>query len=333
MKISVITVTKNNKPGLLRAIECVRNQTYKNVEHIIVDGDSTDGSVEAIKNEQLKIKNLEYVSEPDKGIYDAINKGIKLATGKVIGLLHSDDLYADENVIARYVEVFASDSKLRRNEIEMAPVIPANEVRRESASDSRQAGMTGRIDAVYSDLVYVSKKLEVRSKKSEDKSTNNENTPPVYSLLSTDYSIIRYWKAHAERIDSGSSSGMTTSGYQTLITDHLINRGWMPPHPTLFIRKEIFEKYGLYNTELKIASDYEMILRLFWKYKISATYLPNSTYLMSIGGASNKNLNNILLKSKEDLLALRLHDLPHPIVTLFSKNFRKLPQFLARDLS
>jgi hypothetical protein len=196
----------------------------------------------------------------------------------------------------------------------MAPVIPANEVRRESASDSGQAGMTGRIDAVYSDLVYVNKKLEVRSQKSGNKSTNNENTLPVYSLLTTDYSIIRYWKAHAERIDSGSSSGMTTSGYQTLITDHLINRGWMPPHPTLFIRKV-------------------MILRLFWKYKISAAYLPNSTYLMSIGGASNKSLNNILLKSKEDLLALRLHDLPHPIVTLFSKNFRKLPQFLARDLS
>ncbi len=100
MKFSIITATKNNKAGLLRAIECVRGQAYKNIEHIVVDGGSEDGSADAIKNEQLKIKNLVFISEADSGIYDAINKGIKLASGDVIGLLHSDDLYADENVIS-----------------------------------------------------------------------------------------------------------------------------------------------------------------------------------------------------------------------------------------
>ncbi len=108
MKISIITATKNNKPGLLRAIECVREQTYKNVEHIIVDGGSTDGTVESIKNEQLTIKNLSYISGEDSGIYDAINKGINLAGGDIIGLLHSDDLYAHENVISSVAEVFNS---------------------------------------------------------------------------------------------------------------------------------------------------------------------------------------------------------------------------------
>ncbi len=106
----------------------------------------------------------------------------------------------------------------------------------------------------------------------------------------------------------------------------------MPPHPTLFIRREIFKKYGLYNIDLKIASDYDMILRLLFKHKINSYYLPLTTYLMSIGGASNKSLKNILQKSKEDYRAMKMNGINFPILTLISKNFRKLPQFLARDL-
>ena len=387
MKISIITVTKNSKAGLLRAIECVRKQTYKNIEHIIVDGGSTDGTKEMMDDGRWMIDNVKFFSEADDGIYDAINKGIKLASGDVIGLLHSDDLYTDENVIAKYADAFKSDSG--------------------------QAGMTGRIDAVYSDLVYVKNKSNDKSQKSKDqtdiqssnhsiiqpyqsgitelKTTNysvirywrshtksvdsgsesgmtagsttnysvirywKSHTKSVdsgsesgmtagsttnlptgqagYSLLTTNYSVIRYWRSHTKSVDSGSGSGMTTSGYQSLITDHLLRKGWMPPHPTLFIRKDIFEKYGLYNTDLKIASDYEMILRLFYKYKITSNYLPLTTYLMSIGGASNKSVGNILQKSKEDLRSLKMNGINFPILTLVSKNFRKLPQFLARDLS
>ena len=306
MRFSIITVTKNNKTGLLRAIECVRNQTYKSIEHIIVDGGSDDGTAEILKQIQDKAQKdslltnnylLRTISEADSGIYDAINKGIKMATGDVIGLLHSDDLYAYENVLEKYASVFNAPT-----------------------TNNKQ----NTVEAVYSDLVYVRKKREGRSEKSE---TTN------YSLLTTNYSVIRYWKAHKTVNSNQSSVNSENTDNRLLVTDHLLQKGWMPPHPTLFVRKEVFEKHGLYNTSFKIAADYEMILRLFYKHKITAHYLPYTTYLMSIGGTSNKSINNIVLKSKEDLLALKLHNLPHPLIALLSKNLRKLPQFLARDLS
>jgi len=252
MKISVITACKNNKQGLQRAIKSLQNQTYKNIEHIIVDGNSSDGTVEVLKQIQdhQTADNFHplIISEPDNGIYDAINKGIKLASGEIIGLLHSDDTFADENVIASVVDTFSSFNT----------------------------------DSVYCNLVYV-----------------NDNNKTIRVWNSGDY------------------------------VQKKILKGWMPPHPTLFLRKEIFENYGLYDTTYKIAADYEMILRLFWKHKITTHYLPITTYLMSIGGSSNKSLINIIQKSKEDLSALKIHNLPHPVITLISKNFRKLPQFLA----
>ena len=297
MKISIITVTKNNKAGLLRAIECVRRQSYKNVEHIIVDGGSVDGSAEILRDAQNdSLLSTQYslltISEADSGIYDAINKGIKLATGDVIGLLHSDDLYADENVLSRYAEIFLNQ----------------------------------KTDAVYSDLVYVSQKSEVRSQESEGGNSTTIN----YLLLTTNYSVIRYWKTHKSMISNQSSVKSENTDNRLLVTNHLLNKGWMPPHPTLFIRKEIFEKYGFYNTDLKIASDYEMILRLLYKHQITSYYLPLTTYLMSIGGASNKSIGNIIQKSKEDFRAMKMNGLKFPVLTLISKNLRKLPQFLAR---
>lgn len=324
MRFSIITVTKNNKEGLLRAIECVRNQTYKNIEHIIVDGGSTDGSVEILRQAQDNFKNsllltthysqltthysLLNISEADSGIYDAINKGIKLATGDVIGLLHSDDLYADENVIAKYAEVFNQPTTNKKLQT---------------------------IATVYSDLVYVRMKQEVRSEKLEArnvKTTNYSLLTTNYSLLPTNYSIIRYWKTHKSVNSNQLPVNSKNTDHYSLITNHSLRFGWMPPHPTLFIRKEIFEKYGLYNTDLKIASDYDMILRLFYKHKISSYYLPLTSYIMTLGGASNKSIGNIIQKSKEDLRSLRMNGINFPFLTLISKNFRKLPQFLARDL-
>jgi len=287
LKLSIITVTKNNKPGLLRAIDCVRNQTYRNVEHIIVDGGSTDGTKEMMEDGKWMMDNVKFFTEPDEGIYDAINKGIKLATGDVIGLLHSDDLYADENVLTEYANAFSKTN----------------------------------VDAVYSDLVYFSQKSGVRSQESEG---GNSTT--------TNYSVIRYWKTHKSVKSNQSLVNRKDTDHHLLVTDHLLKNGWMPPHPTLFIRKEIFDKYGFYNTYLKIASDYDMILRLLFKHKITSYYLPITTYLMSIGGASNKSIKNIIQKSKEDYLAMKMNGIKYPVITLFSKNFRKLPQFLARDL-
>lgn len=293
MKISIITATKNNKDGLLRAIESVRSQSYKNVEHIIVDGLSTDGTAELLRTEirnqkpdlclptegqdrdrndkaqsdilrqaqddnglttdNFKTKTNSYelraISEADSGIYDAINKGIKLATGDVIGLLHSDDTLANDEVLTKIAYAFEQYN----------------------------------IESLYGDLVYTTASGK----------------------------IIRMWK-----------SGHCTAGK--------IIDGWMPPHPTLFVKKEIFEKFGFYRTDMKIAADYEMVLRLFYKHKITTHYLPVTTYCMTIGGASNKSLKNIFIKSSEDYRAMKMHGIPFPLKTLFLKNIRKLPQFFRK---
>lgn len=390
MKISIITATLNNKSGLLRAIESVRNQTYKNVEHIIIDGGSTDGTLEAIYNLQctiynsmdseasLSIKNtsktdeinseissqadekdfnkvtnfrndkeqinaledssmknipsneiqsddnkiylgskfqipksnyklytdhysLITISEPDNGIYDAINKGIKLATGDVIGLLHSDDFYADESVLGRYAMVFQDKNLEGKDE------------------------SLGQVEAVYSDLLYV------RSKMGDEKREKNNLDHNDYSKLKTSHFVIRNWKAHnlvnSEQPLRQAQDDKQITIHYSLITTHQLLSGWMPPHPTLFLRKEVFEKYGLYRTDMKIASDYEMILRLFYKYNIISQYLPLTTYCMTTGGASNRSLKNIIRKSSEDFYAMKLHRLPFPLKTLLLKNLRKLPQF------
>jgi glycosyltransferase len=297
MKISIITVCKNNKAGLLRAIECIRSQTYKNIEHIIVDGASKDGTKEILKQVQDDLLNTHYslliISEPDNGIYDAINKGIKQATGDVIALLHSDDLYADENVIEKNMEAFTQVS-------------------------GSEPVKTKQIDAVYSDLVYVSRKSQPKADQPPAEKVSRENIgiKNQTDIQSSNHSILRYWRTQKAEFITESQRHKA------------LQNGWMPPHPTLFIRKEIFDKFGLYRTDLKIAADYEMILRLFYKLKIKTHYLPLTTYLMTVGGASNKNLKNILQKSKEDFRAMRLNGIPFPSFTLFCKNIRKLPQFL-----
>lgn len=329
MKISIITVTLNNKAGLLRAIESVRSQTYKNAEHIIVDGGSTDGTVDMLKEEVQKLGSYEdrkisspslptlndnfqdnkkmttdnhpitnnqppttnytlrTISEKDDGIYDAINKGIKLATGDVIGLLHSDDFYADEFVLERHAEVF------------------------EQSAESKTLSPFGLaqgdfVEAVYSDLVYVKDKA-------------NGNTVPSSTLYPIPYTTIRYWKAHNKHYS------IRTHRHEEIF------KGWMPPHPTLFLRKEVFDKYGFYRTDMKIASDYEMILRLFYKHNINSYYLPVTTYCMAIGGVSNKSFKNILRKSSEDYRAMKIYGLPLPIKTLLLKNLVKFPQFFRKN--
>ena len=328
MKISIITVSKSNKAGLLRAIECIRGQTYRNIEHVIVDGASKDGTAEMLKKVQgdrLLYTNysLLFVSEPDNGIYDAINKGINLATGDIIGLLHSDDIYADENVIEKYAEIFErASSTLRDNKSDVIPNdLPARKAGMKDLNSGKVSSPSvqndsNQVDAVYSDLVYGKKKPGVSNQNLEDKLVTTNYAIPIthYKLLTSDYSIIRNWK-------SGDPSAQ-----QKMIRE--LKNGWMPPHPTLFIRKEIFDKFGLYRTDMKIAADYEMILRLFYKHKIKTHYLPITTYLMTLGGASNKNLKNIFDKSKEDFSSMRMNSIPFPSYTLFCKNFRKLPQFL-----
>ncbi len=249
MKISVITIAYNSGHSIADAITSVVSQTYPDVEYIIVDGKSKDNTVEVVKSFGTKISK--FVSEPDKGIYDALNKGIRMATGDVIGFMHSDDLFASDDILAKVAALF-------------------------NAND---------IDSVYGDLEYVYK---------ED--TNK---------------VLRYWK-------SGSFSLRK------------LRMGWMPPHPTFYVKRAIYEKYGVFNTSFRISADYDTMLRFLGKHRISTLYLPEVMVKMRVGGASNRSLKNIIQKSKEDYQAIQDNNFG-TIFTLLFKNLRKVTQFIMKQ--
>ncbi len=244
--ISIITVVRNNKEFIEDAINSVLSQSYPHIEHIIIDGGSTDGTLDIIKKYDKKISK--WISELDYGTFDALNKGIKMSSGDVIGFLHSDDLFADGKVIEKIADKFTSPD----------------------------------INILYSDLVYVSKR--------------NINK------------IIRRWKAGR-------------------FSKEALKFGWMPPHPTMFVRKSLYNKTGLFDTDLKIASDYDMILRLLKSNPGTIVYIEEVFIRMRLGGKSNKRLNDIFRKSKEDYIILKRNEFVLPVFTLLCKNFRKLIQF------
>jgi glycosyltransferase len=248
MKVSIITSVYNNEKTIEDAIQSVLSQTYPNIEYIVVDGASKDNTVAVIKKYEDKITT--FVSEKDKGIYDGLNKGVSLATGDIIAFLHSDDIYADENIISEVVEHF---EKTHTN-------------------------------SIYGDLVYVDK----------------DDTSKIF----------RYWK----------------SGKYSL--QKLCN-GWMPPHPTFFVKKEFYDKYGKFDLAFGISADYDFMLRMLGKYKITTSYLPKVLYKMRVGGASNRSLKNIIQKSREDIKALKNNNIGG-IHTILMKNLSKIPQFLKK---
>lgn len=244
---SIITVSYNASETIEDLLKSVLNQTYPHIEHIIMDGGSTDGTLEIIKKYEDKISK--WISEPDKGIYDAMNKGVKLASGDVVGILNSDDLYADEFVIEEVVKEISQNNS----------------------------------DSCYGDLVYVDKK----------------NTDKV----------IRSWQ----------SGKFSEAKYK---------RGWMPPHPTFFVKKSIYEKYGMFNLDFPIAADYEIMLRFLLKYKISICYLPKVLVKMRIGGKSNKSLSNIAKANLECYKAWKINGInPNPI-TFVLKPLSKVFQYI-----
>ena len=247
MKISIITVVFNGEKTIRDCIESVVNQSYKDIEYIIIDGKSTDSTPEIIRSYGTKI--AVFLSEKDAGIYDAMNKGIKLATGDVIGILNADDLYKDIFVIEKIVNT------LKKTQAE----------------------------SIYADLLYVDgiDKTQVK----------------------------RYWK-------SGSYKRQN------------FLYGWMPPHPTFFVKRASYEKYGLYRTDLGSAADYELMLRMLYKHSISVAYLPEVTTLMRVGGVSNSTLNNRLEANKSDRLAWHLNDLQPYWFTTWLKPIRKVLQFV-----
>ncbi len=248
MKISIITSVYNNKETIAESINSVLSQTYDNIEYIVVDGASTDGTVNIIK--QYKNKISTFISEPDKGIYDGLNKGIELATGDVIGFLHSDDLYQHNRVIETVAQTFKDK----------------------------------QVDSVYGDLTYVSKN-----------DTSN---------------VVRFWKSGSFSIKK-------------------LSRGWMPPHPTFFVKRKIYEKANAFDTSFNISADYDIILRFLGKYLISTYYIPEVLIKMRVGGESNKNLKNLFKKSKEDIRAMKKNGIGHPS-SIILKNISKIPQFLMK---
>jgi len=238
MKVSVITVVWNNKDTIKDAIESVLNQTYENIEYIIVDGASTDGTLGIIQSYGNKVSKL--VSEPDKGLYDAMNKGLKLATGDVVGILNSDDFYVDNEVIQKIVDTF--DIK--------------------------------RVESVFADLVYV-------------KPSNLEKT-------------IRYYD----------SSKFTPAKFAY---------GWMPAHPTFFVKREVYERYGVFKIDYKIAADYEILARFLHKYDVNYAYLPEVIIKMRLGGVSTSGLKSNYILNKEIIRACNENGIKTNWIKVLSK--------------
>ncbi len=246
MRVSIITVCFNSSATVIDTIHSVRGQAYNNIEHIIIDGCSEDDTLEQIKSTG-HVGPL--ISEKDAGLYDAMNKGIKIATGDIVGILNSDDFYCDSKVIGDVVDMFE----------------------------------TNRCDAVYADLNYID-------------ITHNQR-------------IVRRWRSGKFKYKK-------------------FNYGWMPPHPTLFIRKECYLKMGGFNTLLKSAADYELILRFLYKNKIDVFYLPRVVVNMRSGGQSNASLKNRFRAHLEDYQAWNFNGITPKWYTLMLKPIRKIFQYL-----
>lgn len=222
MKITIVTASYNAAKTIAFTINSIANQKNVDVEHLVIDGDSTDNTLSVIRecNQPLSL-----VSEPDKGIYDAMNKGIGLATGDIIGTLNADDFYSNEFVLQDVLALFEDPN----------------------------------VEACYGDLVYV----------------KQDNTNK----------IVRYWKS---------------KNYQK----GLFKAGWMPPHPTFFVRKSVYDRLGRFNLNYKIAADFELLFRFIEQNKIQVKYLPKVLVKMRLGGTTNKNVSNILKQNREILVII-----------------------------
>jgi len=247
--VSIITVVFNGAAMIEHCINSVRAQKYANIEHIIVDGGSTDGTVEIIN--KYRNGKTRVASEPDNGLYDAMNKGIVRSTGDVIGILNSDDFYPDDSVIEKVVRAMSKNNT----------------------------------DSCYGDALYVKK-----------------NHPDK---------IVRYWK-----------SGQFSHGKFKI--------GWMPQHGTLYIRKDIYTKYGLFRNDFPIAADYELILRFLYKHRIRTTYLPEILLKIRLGGVSRPGMVNTSKMFVENYRACKVNGLKHSLAACFMKRLIKIPQYIIK---
>ncbi len=249
MKISIITATYNSSKHVLHCIESVNRQTYSNIEHIIIDGASKDNTLDVINSIPNRINKI--ISEPDNGIYDAMNKGIKYASGDIIGILNSDDFYNNDAIIENIVKVFTEK----------------------------------RVDSVYGNLDFVAQDNPLK--------------------------VIRHWK----------SSIFTPNGF---------SRGWHPPHPTFFVKSDIYKSFGMFDTTLNVSADFELMLRFLEKEKISTFYLDETIVKMRYGGESTGSIKKIIEGNRNILYAFRKNGIKispfYPILRLLPK----LKQFILK---
>ncbi|HXP48942.1 MAG TPA: glycosyltransferase family 2 protein [Bacteroidia bacterium] len=247
LKVTIITACLNNADTLESALQSVVEQDYKNIEYIVIDGASTDGTQALLEKYKSKINVL--ISEKDKGIYEALNKGLNKATGDIIGFLHADDFYSTSTIISKIAAAFEKENT----------------------------------DCIYGDLQYVDRENSIR--------------------------IVRNWKSEP-------------------YTEGLFLKGWMPPHPTFFLKKKWYDEYGNYNTSLSISADYELMLRMLHKHKLKAIYIPEVLVKMRTGGTSNRTLARRIKANMQDRQAWKINNLKPGLLTLIKKPLGKIGQYL-----
>ncbi len=239
LKISIITVAYNSETTIRDTIESVISQTYPNIEYIIVDGKSTDKTLDIVNEYREKISLV--ISEPDKGIYDAMNKGITYATGDVIGILNSDDFYETTDAL-----------EYMANQIILHP----------------------EVDIFFGDLVFC-------------KQNNTTIVTRIYQAKS-----FKPWK---------------------------LRFGWMPPHPSTFIRKKAYNLVGSYSLKYKISADYEMFVRMLFSHKLSYKWCNKILVRMRQGGISTSGYKNSLNLNKEIVSACKYNGLYTNIILVMLK--------------
>lgn len=249
MKISVVTVAFNAADTIADTLQSVATQGHDSIEHIVIDGASSDGTTQIVDNYRDSLAHI--VSEADDGIYHAMNKGIALATGDIVGTLNADDMYMHDDVLKRVAKIFSD---------------PA-------------------VEACYGDLIYVNR--------------NNLDK------------IIRYW---------------TSQDYRP----GLFERGWLPAHPTFFVRRKIYEKYGLFDLQYRIQSDFELTMRFLAVHKIKSVYIPDILIRMRMGGTTNNSAMNFIKGNLESYRACKKHGLKIMPWFFLTKWAQRLPQFVRR---
>ncbi len=252
VKISIVTVAKNAEATIADTLRSVADQCHKAVEHILIDGASTDRTMDIVEREGAHLAQV--VSEPDQGLYDAMNKGIALAKGQVVGTLNADDVYAHKNVLAKVATNFAQPD----------------------------------LQACFSDLVYVQRKDPAR--------------------------VVRYWKS--QPFEPG-----------------LFARGWIPAHPTFFVRRDVYQELGGFDLRYRLQSDFELTMRFLEVHRIKSVYVPEVWVCMRMGGATNNSLINLYKGNMESFRACRRHGIRVGPWFFVSKFAMRIPQFFRRPES